>query len=59
LDYWELGVVVTADQARTLIAGRFSGAQVDGTSPIVISVPVDAWVPFAHFVRIELGCRFF
>jgi NADH-quinone oxidoreductase subunit C len=59
LDYWELGVVVTADQARTLIAGRFSGAQVDGTAPIVISVPVDAWVPFAHFARIELGCRFF
>ena len=40
---------MTADQARTLIANRFNGAQVDGTAPIVISVPVDAWVPFAHF----------
>jgi hypothetical protein len=36
LDSWELGVEMTTDQARTLIADRFSGAQVDGTAPIVI-----------------------
>jgi NADH-quinone oxidoreductase subunit C len=50
---------MTADQARTLIAERFSGAQVEGKLPLTVSVPVDAWVSFAHFAKTELGCRFF
>ncbi|MGH9257125.1 MAG: NADH-quinone oxidoreductase subunit C [Vicinamibacterales bacterium] len=50
---------MTADEARALIGERFSGAQVDGGAPIVVSIPVDAWVPFAQFAKATLGCRFF
>ena len=50
---------MTADQARTLIGERFSGSQVDGATPVVVSVPPDAWFAFAQFAKETLGCRFF
>jgi len=50
---------MTSDEARASIGERFSGAQVEGTSPIVVSVPADQWVPLAQFAKDTLGCRFF
>jgi len=50
---------VTPDEARTLIAERFSGSSVEGSVPLVVVVPVGAWVPFAQFAKETLGCRFF
>jgi NADH-quinone oxidoreductase subunit C len=50
---------VTSDQARALIAERFSGAQIDGTYPITATVSTDQWAAFARFASDELGCRFF
>ncbi|MBI2189847.1 MAG: NADH-quinone oxidoreductase subunit C [Acidobacteria bacterium] len=50
---------MTIAQARTLIAERFPGAQTAGDAPMVVTVPVDAWVPFARFAKETLGCRFF
>ena len=50
---------MTADEARTLIAERFSGAQVEGSAPVTVTVPVESWVPFAEFAKTTLGCRFF
>jgi len=50
---------VTTDQARTLIGERFSSVRVEGTAPVVVTVPVDAWVAFAHFAKNTLGCRYF
>jgi len=50
---------VSADEARALIAERFSGSQVEGTSPMVVTVAPDAWLPFAAFAKETLGCRFF
>ena len=42
-----------------LIAERFSGSQVEGTAPIVVTVAPEAWLPFAAFAKETLGCRFF
>ena len=50
---------MTADQARALIAERFSGAQVDGSQPITASVAADEWVALAQFANDELRCRYF
>ena len=50
---------MTVDEARARIAEHFDSAKVEGSAPLVVSVPVDAWVPFAHFARTVLGCRFF
>jgi NADH-quinone oxidoreductase subunit C len=50
---------VTPDQARALVIERFSGAQVEGTAPIVATVAVDQWVGLAEFARNDLRCRFF
>jgi len=50
---------MTPEQARTLIADRFPGAQADGTLPVTVTVPPDAWSPFAQFVKDTLGCRYF
>jgi NADH-quinone oxidoreductase subunit C len=59
---------VTRDEAKTRIAERFSGAQVEPASagatagrgsPLVVIVPVDQWLPFAQFAKTTLGCRFF
>jgi NADH-quinone oxidoreductase subunit C len=50
---------VTADQARTLIGERFSAARVEGDVPTVVTLPVDAWLPFARFAKDTLGCGFF
>ena len=50
---------MTPDEARTLIAQSFPGAQVGGTAPIIVSIPVDAWTSFAHFAKTVLGCWFF
>jgi NADH-quinone oxidoreductase subunit C len=50
---------VTRDEAKTRIAERFSGAQVEGDRPLVVTVPVDQWFAFAQFAKSTLGCRFF
>ena len=50
---------MTREQAKTLIGERFTDAQVDGDSPLVVTLPVDQWVPFARFAKDTLGCRFF
>ncbi|MBM3275400.1 MAG: NADH-quinone oxidoreductase subunit C [Candidatus Sericytochromatia bacterium] len=50
---------MTSDQARASIGERFSGAQVEGTSPIVATVQPEQWVALAQFVKETLGCRFF
>src|SRR5688572_23682822 len=50
---------MTAEQARTAIADRFPAARVEGDAPLVVTVPVDGWVPFAQFAKETLGCRFF
>ena len=50
---------MTREQAKALIGERFSGVQVDGDAPIVVTLPVDQWTAFAQFVKATLGCRFF
>ena len=50
---------MTRDQAKALIGERFSSAQVEGESPLVVMVPVDQWAAFARFAKETLGCRFF
>jgi NADH-quinone oxidoreductase subunit C len=50
---------VTRDQAKALIGERFSSAQVEGESPLVVMVPVDQWAAFGRFAKETLGCRFF
>jgi len=50
---------VTRDEAKTRIGERFSGAQVQGDQPLVVTVPVDQWLEFAQFAKSTLGCRFF
>jgi NADH-quinone oxidoreductase subunit C len=50
---------MTADEARALIGERFSGSQVEGGTPLVVSLPPDAWLAFAQFAKDTLGCRFF
>jgi NADH-quinone oxidoreductase subunit C len=51
--------IVTGEQARTSIGERFAGAQVDGDSPLIVTVPVEHWVALARFAKDTLGCRFF
>ena len=60
---------MTREQAKTLIGERFTSAQVEGDSPasaeatadkpLVVTLPVDQWLPFAQFAKTTLGCRFF
>ena len=50
---------MTPQQASTRISERFDTAQIDGESPIVVTLPADAWFPFAQFAKDELGCRYF
>lgn len=56
---------MTHEQARALIQARFGDAQLaEGTSghqpgPIVVTVPVEQWVPLAAFARDTLNCRYF
>ena len=50
---------MTREQARALIGERFVDAQVEGESPLVVTVPVDRWVGLARFAKDTLGCRFF
>ena len=50
---------MTRAQAATLIGEHFGGAQVQGDSPFVVTVPVDQWQAFARFAKETLGCRFF
>jgi NADH-quinone oxidoreductase subunit C len=50
---------VTRAQAATLIGEQFVGAQVQGDSPFVVTVPAEQWQAFAQFAKEALGCRFF
>ena len=50
---------MTSDQARTLIGDRFTGASIEGGAPLVVTVPIEAWRPFAQFAKDDLHCRFF
>ena len=42
-----------------MIGEHFGGAQVEGTAPLVVTVPVDQWLPFAQFAKDTLRCRLF
>ena len=50
---------MTYEQARVSIGERFTGASVEGGAPLVVTLPVDQWQPFARFARETLGCTFF
>ena len=50
---------MTYDEARALIGQRFATAQVAEGTPLVVTVPVDQWAPFARFAKDVLNCRFF
>jgi NADH-quinone oxidoreductase subunit C len=50
---------VTADQARTLLAERFPGIQLEGAAPIVATVAPEHWRLLGAFAKQELGCRAF
>lgn len=50
---------MTPEQAIASIGERFAGADVTGGAPVVVTVPVEHWLPLAHFVKETLGCRFF
>jgi NADH-quinone oxidoreductase subunit C len=50
---------VSYEQATRSIGERFSGAQVEAGVPLVVTLPVDHWEPFARFAKETLGCRFF
>ena len=50
---------MNTDDARTLIGEHFGSAQVEGSAPMVVSVPVEGWASFAQFAKTTLGCRFF
>jgi NADH-quinone oxidoreductase subunit C len=50
---------VTDPEARTLIGERFGSAQVEGATPLVVTVPAEQWAEFARFAKETLGCRFF
>ena len=52
-------MAVTPDQARALVAERFTGAQIGAVPPLVVTVPVDQWVDLARFAKDTLRCRFF
>jgi NADH-quinone oxidoreductase subunit C len=54
--------MITEEQARTTIAGRFPGAQIAEPGPgrpLTVSVPPDDWVACAAVAKDELRCRFF
>jgi NADH-quinone oxidoreductase subunit C len=50
---------VTPEQASTLIGERFGTAQIEGESPIFVTLPAEEWFPFAQFAKDELRCRYF
>jgi NADH-quinone oxidoreductase subunit C len=50
---------VTRDQAAGLIGEQFAAAQIQGSSPLVVTLPAEQWQAFAHFAKHTLGCRFF
>ena len=50
---------MTYEQAALSIPERFSGVQVEAGQPLVVTLPVDQWEPFAAFAKETLGCRFF
>jgi NADH-quinone oxidoreductase subunit C len=50
---------VTRAQAATLIGDTFGGAEVQGDAPLVVTLPVDQWLPVARFAKQTLGCRYF
>ena len=50
---------MTYDEAKTLIAQRFTGAQFAEGTPLVVTVQMDEWVKLAQLVKNELGCHAF
>ncbi|MDA1183331.1 MAG: NADH-quinone oxidoreductase subunit C [Acidobacteria bacterium] len=50
---------MTSEHATTLIGERFGSAQVENGPPLTVTLPVDAWLPFAQFAKDELRCRYF
>jgi NADH-quinone oxidoreductase subunit C len=50
---------VTSEQASTRIVERFGTAQIEGETPLVVTLPVEQWLAFAQFAKDELRCRFF
>jgi NADH-quinone oxidoreductase subunit C len=50
---------VTPEQATTRIGERFSIAQIEGETPLVVTLPVEQWLAFVQFAKDDLRCRFF
>jgi NADH-quinone oxidoreductase subunit C len=50
---------VTDQQAAVSIPERFVGVQVEAGPPLVVTLPVEQWHPFAAYAKETLGCRFF
>ena len=50
---------MTREQTGASIAEHFVDAQVEGDSPMVVTLPADRWLAFARFAKDTLGCRFF
>jgi NADH-quinone oxidoreductase subunit C len=52
-------MAMTYEQAAQSIGERFGDAKIEAAAPLVVSVPVAGWEPFARFAKETLGCRFF
>lgn len=50
---------MTREHAATLITERFSGARVEGDASLVVTLPPEEWLAFAHYARQTLGCLYF
>jgi len=52
-------VVMTADQARTLIQDRFGVSASGASAALSVDLPTDRWLEFGRFARETLGCLYF
>ena len=50
---------MTPDEAKTLIGERFVGAEIEGETSLVVTIPAEHWLEFGQFAKDVLGCRFF
>ena len=50
---------MTYEQASISIRERFADAQIEGVSPLGVTVAPDQWAALAQFAKQTLGCRFF
>ncbi len=50
---------MTEEQVKSKIAAQFQGAQIGGSNPLDVTIPVTDWAAFARFAKETLGFRFF